>query len=154
MNNPTSIHLFVPSRHSCDESIPTPTPSLLLWAETRSTNITSLQLDTKNPLHASQNLLIWRRSTPLEISHDTLSCIALGRQILLRHLGFHLLPLLRDDGSDFFFDRSRLHDIIASIDLGEMLAFDTGFGGLWGVSGWLSRDVDGDGEGRKRDTLS
>lgn len=69
-------------------------PSLLFWAETRSTNITSSQFDTKNPLHASQDLLVWRRSTPLEIRHDALSCVALGRQILLRHLGLHLLSLL------------------------------------------------------------
>jgi hypothetical protein len=94
--------------------------------KSRCPNITPPQLNTQNLLHTSQNLLIRRRTTPLKVRHDTLGGIALRRQILLRHLRLHLLPLLTDDCADFLSDRGGLDDVVASVDFREALAFDAG----------------------------
>jgi hypothetical protein len=112
-------------------------PLLLLRTKSRRTNIAPPQLNTQNLLHARQDLLVWSRRSALEVRDDTLRRVALGRQILLRHLRLHLLPLLGDHRADFLANSVGLDDIITAIDLGEMLAFDAGFGGLvrWNVSG-------------------
>ena len=109
---------------------------LLLRPKSRRSNITPPQLNAQCLLHGRENLLIRCRRPPLEIRHNALCGVAFGRQILLRHLRLHLLALVRDDTADLLADRVGLDDIIASVDLGEMLAFDTGLGCLLGVSWW------------------
>lgn len=87
-------------------------PSLLLRTEPRSTNITSSQLDTQDLLHARENLLVRHSRSSLEISHDALGGIALRCQILLCHLGLHLLSLVGDCSTNFLPDSIGLDDII------------------------------------------
>lgn len=48
----------------------------------------------------------------------------------MRHFGFHLLTLLGDGVADFFADCGGFDNVVGSVDFGEMLAFDCGFGGL------------------------
>ena len=103
---------------------------LLLRSKPRRPNITPPQLNTKHPLHSPQNLLIRRRRPPLEIRHNTLRRVTLGREILLRHLRLHLLSLLGDHAADFFADCVGLDDVVAAVDFREVLAFDAGFGCL------------------------
>ena len=59
--------------------------------------------------------------------------VALGRQVLLRHLWLDLLASLRDHAADFLANRVGLDDVVAAVDLCEVLAFDAGFGCLCGV---------------------
>jgi len=108
---------------------------LLLRTKLRSANIAPPQLDAQNPLHARQDLLVRGSGAPLEISDDARRRVALGGQVLLGHLGLHLLPPLRDDGAHFLADGARLDDIVGSVDLGQMLTFDTWFGGLGFITG-------------------
>jgi hypothetical protein len=74
--------------------------------------------------------------------------VALGRQILLRHLGLHLLSLLGDGIADLLADRVGLDDVVAAVYLCEMLAFDAGFGCLW-RGGMLVGVLRGGGRGRR-----
>ena len=110
-------------------------PLLLLRTKSRRTNIASPQLNTQNLLHRPKNLLIRRRTSSLEVRDNRLSSIALCSQILLCHLGLHLLALRGDDIADFLADGVGLDDVVAAVNFGEMLAFDAGFGGLVGLVG-------------------
>jgi len=113
-----------------------PSPVLLLLrTKSRRTNIASPQLNTQNLLHRPKNLLIRRRTSSLEVRDNRLSSIALCSQILLCHLGLHLLALRGDDIADFLADGVGLDDVVAAVNFGEMLAFDAGFGGLVGLVG-------------------
>ena len=103
---------------------------LLLGTKPWRTNITSPELNTQNLLHRRQDLLIWGCRSTLKVGYDTLCGVALGRQILLRHLGLHLLSLLGDSITDLLSDRVGLDNIVAAIDFSEMLPFNAGLGCL------------------------
>jgi hypothetical protein len=123
----TLIHYHI---RCCHCTHPLPASLLFLRTKSRCANITSPQLNTENLLHRCQNLLIRGRRSALEVRDDTLCGIAFGRQILLRHFRLHLLSLLGDGIADFLADRVGLDDVVAAVNFGEMLAFDTGFGSL------------------------
>lgn len=96
---------------------------LLLRPKPRRPNIRPPQLDTEHPLHGAQDLLVGRRGPALEIGNDGRGRVALCREVLLRHLGLHLLALVRDHAADFLANRVGLDDLVAAVDFGEALAF-------------------------------
>lgn len=103
---------------------------LLLRPKPRRPDIRPPQLNAQHPLHRRQDLLVRRRGPALEIRDDRGGRVALGRQVLLRHLRLHLLALVRDHAADFLADRVGLDDLVAAVDFGEALAFAAaGLGG-------------------------
>jgi hypothetical protein len=110
------------------------TTSLFLRTKPRRANVRAAQLDAQDPLHASEDLLVGRGCPALEVRDDGLRRVAFCGEVLLRHFGLHLLALLRDDGADLLADGGGLDDVVRAVNLGEMLAFDAGFGGLRCVS--------------------
>jgi hypothetical protein len=134
MKNPIEFRIAVfainsPPKSSFRYSLRSPSPDILLLLRTKSrcTNITPPQLNTQNLLHTRQDFLVWSRSPSLEVRHDTLRCVALGRQVFLRHLRLHLLSLLGDHRPNFLANSGWFNDIIAAIDFGEVLAFNARF---------------------------
>jgi len=105
---PQNPHLFL--RHT--------THLLLLRPKPRRPNIAPSQLNPQRLLHRRQDLLVGGRGAALEIRDDALRRVALGRQVLLRHLGLDLLAPLRDDAADLLADRVGLDDVVAAVYLG------------------------------------
>ena len=110
----------------CVNLNPTHAP-LLLRPKSRLPNSSPPQLDPEDPLHSAQDLLIRRRRAPLKILHNRHRRVALGCEIFLRHFRRDLVPPLHDRLSDFQAYGLRLDDLVASVDFGQMLAFDGGF---------------------------
>ena len=94
----------------------------LLLRKLRLPNLIPPQNNIQHPLHITQQLLIRLRSTPLEISDNGRRCVALGREILLRHrralvvLGFG--ARLGDGLADYGAHRLGLDDVVGAVDFG------------------------------------
>lgn len=96
---------------------------LLLLGELGSANVGTAKLDVEHPLHGGKHLLVRGGGASLEVSDDTLGGVALGGEVLLCHLGLHLLPGTGDGIADGLADCVGLDDVVGAIDLGETLAF-------------------------------
>lgn len=83
------------------------------------------ELDVEDALHGGEDLLVGDGGAALEVGDDRGRRVALGGQVLLRHLGLHLLPRLADDVAHLLAHRVRLDDVVAAVHLGEPLAFGT-----------------------------
>lgn len=102
----------------------------LLFRELWLPNLVPPQYHIEYPLHVPQQLLIRRRSPPLEVGHNIRRSVALCGQIFLRHggafivLGFaaRLRNGLANHGADGF----GLDDVVRTIDFGQMLALLVG----------------------------
>ena len=111
--------------------MPPPWASLFgLLLELWLANVAATQLDVEHPLHGGQDLLVGRGCPPLEVGDDCGGSVALGGEVLLGHLGLHLLPCLRDHIANLLADRLGLDNVIASVDLGQVLTLNGGFGCL------------------------
>jgi hypothetical protein len=102
--------------------------SFLLVGELGGTNVGAAQLDVEDTLHGGQDLLVGGSGSPLKVSDDTLGGVALGGQVLLGHLGLHLLTGLGDDVADLLAHGVGLDDVVGSIHLGQTLALDAARG--------------------------
>lgn len=100
--------------------------TLLLWSKLGSTNVTSSQFDAENSFEVSKNLLIRRGGTLLVVLYYCGGGVTLGSEILLCHLGFDLVPPLDNGLSHNRSNGFGLDYVIASVDLGQMLAFGLG----------------------------
>jgi hypothetical protein len=100
---------------------------LFLGAKSRRTNIIATQFNTQDLFHSCKNLLVWSCRATLKIGDNSGRRVALGRQILLCHLGLHLLPSIGNHLADVLADCGWLDDIITTVDLCETLAFDSRF---------------------------
>ena len=61
------------------------TRSLLLVWKLRLANLITAQDNVEHTLHVTQQLLVWRSSTALEVGDDSRCAVALGCKVLLRH---------------------------------------------------------------------
>lgn len=90
-------------------------------------HLISAEDDVENALHRTQELLVWRGCSTLEVGYDGGGGVALGRKVLLCHsralvvlgLGAGLGDGLSDGGTN----RLWLYDIIGSVDFCEALTF-------------------------------
>jgi hypothetical protein len=101
--------------------------SSLLGRKSRLPNIGPTQLDAQYPLHRAQHFLVRGRRASLKVLHYRHGRVALGRKILLCHLRRDLVSPANDCLPDVEANGLRLDDLIASVDFGEVLAFDRGF---------------------------
>jgi hypothetical protein len=95
---------------------------LLLLGELWGANVSAAKLDVEHPLHGGKNLLVRSRGASLKVGDDTLGGIALGGEVLLRHLRLHLLSGAGDGIADGLADCVGLDNVVGAIDLGETLA--------------------------------
>lgn len=105
-------------------------PLFALLLELGLANVAAAQLDVEDALHGRQHLLVRGGGAALKVGDDGGRRVALGGQVLLRHLGLHLLTRRRDDVADLLADRLGLDDVVGPVDLGQVLALDGGSRGL------------------------
>ena len=96
---------------------------LFLLGKLGSANVAATQLDVEDTLHVGENLLVGGGSAALKVGDNGLGGVALGGEVLLGHLGLHLLAGLGDDVADGLANGVRLDNVIGAVDLGESLAF-------------------------------
>lgn len=101
----------------------TPDSSLLLLGELFGTDPSTTELDVKHTLHGTEDLLVGRGGTALEVLDDSHGGVALGGEFLLGHLVALLGTALLDSVSDEVADSLGLDDVVAAVDLGQVLAF-------------------------------
>lgn len=101
----------------------TPDPSLFLLGELFFADVIAAKLDVEHPLHRRQNLLVWSGSAPLEVLDDGDGGVALGGEFLLGHLVRLLVAAPLDGIGNLSADGLGLDDVVAAVDLGQMLAF-------------------------------
>lgn len=115
--------LFQPNRHLTPLATHHLTGPLLLRRKSRLADVVAPQFDTQHPLHGAQHLLVRRRRTTLKVLDDRHGGVALGRKVLLRHLGLDLVSPLHDRLADLEADGLGFYDFIGAVDFGEVLAF-------------------------------
>lgn len=98
---------------------------LFLLGKLFTPNIIATQLDVQHPLHCTQHLLVWCGGPLLEVLDDRRGGVALGGEFLLGHLVGFLVATLLDGICDLGSHCLGLDDIIAAVDLGQMLPFAT-----------------------------
>lgn len=96
---------------------------LFLLGKLGGTNVAAAELDVEDTLHVGEDLLVGGGGTTLKVGNDGLGGVALGGEVLLGHLGLHLLTGLGDDVADALADGVGLDNVVGSVDLGETLAF-------------------------------
>lgn len=96
---------------------------LLLLGEFGSANVAAAQLDVEDALHVGKDLLVGGSGAALKVGDNGLSGVALCGEVLLGHLGLHLLTGLRDDVADGLANGVWLDNVVGSVDLGETLTF-------------------------------
>lgn len=92
--------------------------SLPLGLELGLANALAAQLDVEDALHGAQDLLVRDGGTALELGDDAGGGVAPRGEVLLCHLGLHLLPGCADGVSDYFAHRVWLDDVVATVYLG------------------------------------
>ena len=103
---------------------------LLLLRELLGADIGTTELDVQHSLHGAEDLLVRCGAASLHVLHDSDGGVALGSELLLGHLVALLCAAALDGVTDLEADGLGLDDVIASVDLGQMLAFDGGSGCL------------------------
>jgi hypothetical protein len=99
--------------------------SLLLGGKLGRTKVASAELDVEHALHGGEHLLVRRSGTALKLGDDVLCGVALCGQVLLGHLGLHLLTGSSNDITDFLADCVGLDDVVGAVDLGQTLTLTT-----------------------------
>lgn len=94
----------------------------LLVGELGGTNVAAAELDVEDTLHVGEDLLVGSGSATLKVGNDGLCGVALGGEVLLGHLGLHLLTGLGDDVANLLADGVGLDDLVGAVDLGHALA--------------------------------
>jgi hypothetical protein len=104
---------------------------LFLFGELLSTNVCATELNIEHTLHRAKNLLIGGGGTTLEVLDNGHGGVALGGEFLLSHLVALLSAASLDSITDGVADSLRLDDVVATVDLGQVLAFGgSGLGAL------------------------
>jgi len=98
-------------------------PSLFLLGELFCTNVATTELDVEHALHRTENFLVRCRSAPLEVLNDSDGSVALGGQLLLRHLVAFFGATLLDRIAHGVTNGFGLDDVVAAVDLCQVLAF-------------------------------
>ena len=99
-----------------------PSPNLFLLREPLLADVRASQLDVEHTLHGAENLLVGRSGTLLEVLDDTGGGVALGGKFFLRHLIAFLVSALLDGICDLVTHGLGLDDVVAAVDLGQVLA--------------------------------
>ena len=95
---------------------------LLLGLELGLADARAAQFDVEHTFHGGEDLLVGGGGAALEVGDDGGGRVALGGEVLLGHLGLHLLPRLADDVADFLADRVGLDNVVGAVYLCEALA--------------------------------
>ena len=104
---------------------------LFLLGELLFPDVSAPQLDVEHALHGTQNLLVRGGGALLEVLDDGGDGVAFGGEFLLGHFIGLLVPALLDCVCDLGANSLGLDDIVAAVDLGQVLPFTTtGVGGL------------------------
>jgi hypothetical protein len=98
---------------------------LLLVRKLGSTNVGTTQLDVQHTLHGTENLLVRSGGSSLKVGDGALCGVAAGSEILLCHLGLHLLSGGGDGVADQLTNGVGLDDVVGSVNLGQALTFST-----------------------------
>jgi hypothetical protein len=96
---------------------------LFLLRELLSTNVGTTELNVQHALHGTEDLLVGGGGATLEVLDDGDGGVALGGEFLLGHLVALLVAALLDGIADDGADGLGLDDVVAAVDLGEVLAF-------------------------------
>lgn len=114
---------------------------LLFLGELLLPDVRPPQLDVEHALHRAEHLLVGRGGAALKVLDHRHGRVALGGQLLLRHLVPFLVPAALDRLGDLHAYRLRLDDVVASVDFGQVLAFDGGGAGglsiVWSDTGLI-----------------
>lgn len=101
-------------------------------------NVVAAQFNIQHPLHGTQHLLVRCGGTLLKVLNDRGDSVALGGEFLLGHLVGFLVTTLLDGICDLGSHCLGLDDIVAAVDLCQMLPFATtrssGLCKSWSVS--------------------
>lgn len=90
----------------------TTAPLLFLLAKLGLADAGPPELDVEDALHGGEDLLVGGGGPALKVGDDGLGGVALGGEVLLGHLGLHLLARLGDDVADLLADGVGLDDVI------------------------------------------
>lgn len=101
----------------------TPDPSLLLLGELFFTDVSTTELNVEHALHGTEHLLVRRGAATLKVLDDGDGGVALGGEFLLGHLVPFIGAALLDRISHLEADGLGLDDVVAAVDLGQVLAF-------------------------------
>jgi hypothetical protein len=101
----------------------TPNHHLFLLRELLSTDVGTTEFNIQHALHGTEYLLVGGGGATLEVLDDGDGGVALGGEFLLGHLVALLVAALLDGIADDGADGLRLDDVVAAVDLGEVLAF-------------------------------
>ena len=105
--------------------------SLFLRSKLGGANVVASQFDTEHPLEVPEDLLVGRGGALLVVLYYRHRGVALCGKVLLRHLRLHLVPAFNDGLADHRAHGLGLDDVVASVDLGQVLAFDLRFLREW-----------------------
>lgn len=104
---------------------------LLLLRELLLPDARTPQLNVQHALHGTEDLLVRSSSTALEVLNNSDGGVALGGEFLLSHLVAVLVSALLDRIGHLVANGLGLDDVVAAVDLGQVLAFGgTGASGL------------------------
>jgi hypothetical protein len=98
---------------------------LLFLGELLLPDVRAPQLDVQHSFHGAQHLLVGSGGAALKVLHDGDCGVALGGQVLLREFEALLVPSTFDGLADLDADGLGLDDVVASVDFGQVLAFDS-----------------------------
>lgn len=108
-----------------------PRVNLLFLGELLCSDVRASQLDVEDTLHGTQDLLVGRSGTALEVLDDGDGGVALGGEFLLGHLVALVGTALLDGIGNLVADGLGLDNVVAAVDLGQVLALGgTGASGL------------------------
>lgn len=103
----------------------TPGHHLLLFGELFFPDVRAPQLNVEHALHCAQNFLVGSGGALLKVLDNGGGGVALGREFLLCHLVGFLIAALLDGVCDLVADGLGLDDVIAAVNLCQVLAFAT-----------------------------
>ena len=114
-----------------------PPVELLFLRELLLPDVRASQLDVQHALHGAKHLLVWCGCAPLEVLDDGDCGVAFGGELLLCHLVALVRSALLDGVCYLQPDGLGLDNVVAAVDFGEMLAFNSaGSSSLSTVNMW------------------
>lgn len=100
-----------------------PPVNLLLLRELLLSDARTPQLNVQHALHGTEDLLVRSGGTALEVLNNGDGGVALSGEFLLSHLVAFLVSALLDRIRHLVADGLGLDDVVAAVDLGQVLAF-------------------------------